>query len=199
MAFTMTMTGNLGVTRALYNVDWAVGYGAPCHQVDTMLVQALLHIFYYEQGAVYREGMETSSHTPMPPPPGYSSIAIDGYIGPATQAHIDSFQEGLRTLGWIKNVDHRFDPMREVPYGLSTIQKEHYALFKLNQSCNNSDVIYGSSFFRDLRWREDMPISLRSALKTEKKRAAQYSGGGAQSSPAVKMAGGGGSAAYKQA
>ena len=199
MAFTMTMTALSGVTRALYNVDWAVGYGAPCHQIDTMLVQALMHIFYYEQGAVFRESMEPSSHTPLPPPAGYSSIAIDGYIGPATQAHIDAFQEGLRTLGWMKNVDHRFDPMREVPYGQSTIQKQYYAIFKLNQSCNNADVIYGTKLFQDLRWRGDMPIALRNALKTEKKLAAQYSGAGAQSSPAMKMAGGGGSAAFKQA
>lgn len=197
MAFTMTMMGLSGVTRALYNVDWAVGYGAPCHKVDTMLVQALMHIFYYEQGAIYREGMETSSHTPMPPPPGYSSIAIDGYIGPATQAHIDAFQDGLRMLGWKKSVDHRFDPMREVPYGESTIQKEYYAIFKLNQSCNNADVVSGTKYFHDLRWREDMPITLRNALKTEKKLAAQYSGGGAQSSPARKTTGGG-SAAFKQ-
>lgn len=196
MAFTMMFQGKT-VERAFYNVDWAVGYGAPSHKIDTMLVQALMHIFFYEQGGMHFP-TSNGGRIQMSPPVGQSSIAIDGILGPATQAHIDTFQDNLRRTGWPMQVDHRVDPTRETP--VATIQKERYSIFLLNRSCNNNDVVDGTRFFMDLRWREDMPIALRSALRTTKKLAAQYAGGGgAQSSPAMKMAGGGGHpAAVKQ-
>lgn len=195
MAFTMIFQGQT-VERAFYNVDWAVGYGAPSHKIDTMLVQALMHIFYYEQGGMHFP-TSTGARVRTDPPAGQSSIAIDGILGPATQAHIDTFQDNLRALGWAMRVDHRMDPTRENP--VATIQHERYSIFLLNRSCNNNDVVDGTQFFMNLRWREDMPLSLRSALRTTKKLAAQYASGGAHSSPAMKMAGGGGSAAFKQA
>ena len=184
MAFTMMFQGK-AAERAFYNVDWGVGYGAPSHKIDTMLVQALMHVFYYEQeGVLY----PTNNAAPIKtnPPLAQSSISIDGILGPATQAHIDTFQDNLRAAGWAMRVDHRMDPTRESP--VATIQKELYSIFLLNRSCNNNDVMNGTQFFMNLRWREDMPISLRSALRTTKKLAAQYSGGGGGHPAAIKHA-----------
>ncbi|MGB3069924.1 MAG: peptidoglycan-binding protein [Ottowia sp.] len=172
MAFTLTALNSAGATRLFYNVDWAVGYGAPSHKVDTMLVQALMQIFYYEQGGKYQSTV--SNPIQLAPPAGYSSIEVDGLLGPATRAHIDTFQGSMCLHGWMLRVDHRMDPMRENPRAKSTIQQRLYALGLLNMACNNNDLTDGTQFFLGLRWREDMPAPLISALKTEKKMPDQY-------------------------
>ena len=174
MAFTQMEARSDGSGRPTYNIDRAVGYGAPCNRTDTMLVQALFHIFFYEQ-----EGCFTANHAEsgyyFTPPAGYSSIAIDGYIGPATRSHIAAFQQGLAQLGHLNRVDHRLDPMRESVYKRSTITRVHYTLAWLNVTCANRAHQQGQKpAYDNLGQREDMPMQLRNALKTRKQLADQY-------------------------
>lgn len=156
---------------AAYNIDWAVGWGAPSHKVDTMLVQALMHVFYYElKGeAQFKSGVRIH----MQPPPGRTSIAIDGILGPGTRAHIDQFQYDLCRFGLLNRVDHRIDPMRETVATLSTITRETYTLSQLNQMCRGTDVTNGTNY-TELPPRQDMPLELRAALLTVKTVANQY-------------------------
>ncbi|MGB3069923.1 MAG: peptidoglycan-binding protein [Ottowia sp.] len=172
MAFTyMTAEGDFN-----YNVDWAVGgSGAPSHKIDTMLVQAMMHVFYYEQGGmVVPTPWESLDRVRFDPPAGQTSIAIDGVIGPITRAHIDTFQDSLRKMGWKMKVDHRMDPFRGGEDPLSFKQRQGYSLGRLGGACKFNDSLDGTGFYLNLRWREDMPATLRAALKTEKMKADQY-------------------------
>lgn len=158
-----------------YNIDWAVGNGAPCNRVDTMLVQALFHIFFYEQdGRFTRDWADPESGYYFTRPAGHDSIDIDGFIGPATRAHIAAFQQGLKELSLLDTIDYRLDPMRQSVNTMTTRTQVHYSIAWLNATCKNTAYQARNPQYDGLTEREDMPMQLRSALKTVKGLANQY-------------------------
>lgn len=171
MAFTQRQPGT---SVDVYNIDRAVGYGAPCHKVDTMLVQALLHIFFYEQDGRFTPSYTESGHD-FTAPAGHESVEVDGFIGPATRAHIRAFQQGLAEDGRLDFIDVRMDPMRESVYTMTTRTHAHYTIAWLNASLANRVYQTGDySQYTGLPHREDLPIQLRNALKTRKTLPDQY-------------------------
>ncbi|AMM25116.1 hypothetical protein [Variovorax sp. PAMC 28711] len=112
MAHTLVYYNDGQAPSRRYNVDKPVGRSWQSRNLrdDTMLVQALLRIFYYELGG------KTDLGVNFDPPPGSSSagnLKVDGYHGPATQSHIERFLDQLGkaepALG--RRNDHAFDPM----------------------------------------------------------------------------------------
>jgi hypothetical protein len=67
--------------RVFYDVEAAVGRGAPNKRDDLLLVQFFLRV-----------AMENAD-SPGYMPPGQTQIDIDGHYGPQTQAYIDFFQQ----------------------------------------------------------------------------------------------------------
>ncbi|MEO7242129.1 MAG: peptidoglycan-binding protein [Variovorax sp.] len=146
----------------IYNTDWAVGQGGSNGREDTMLVQALFHILYYED-----------VDTGCTPPAGSTGIAVDGWYGPATQRHINHWQSQMRSDGENVLCDGVMDPFRGQKEA-STISKTRYALELLNNACHNACKDEGKTNFLNLPNRQDIPVELRNALKTVKTTAAKY-------------------------
>lgn len=117
-----------------YNVDAPVGlsWQSQNRRDDTMLVQALLRIFYYELGG------KTDLGVNFDPPPGFTSVSdltVDGLRGPVTQRHIDRFldQMGKADASSGRRNDHALDPMdRMVIRGKVAF---NVALMDLNDFC----------------------------------------------------------------
>jgi len=166
MAFTMTFKGKTsGTLHKIYNVDWSVGKIGSNIQEDVMLVQALFRIFYYE--------LMGFTDAEFEPPPGEPVIVVDGWIGPATHRHIVHFQRQMVASGRKVLQDGIFDPFRALEQ-VSTISKTRYALELLNNGCANYCTKNGVDYYTNLPNRTDMPLALRSALKTVKTTANKY-------------------------
>lgn len=132
MAFTQSFSSikHPGQIHSSYNVDWGVGRSGSNGREDTMLVQAMFRMYYWEI---------TDYDYDLNPPPGETEqIEIDGWYGPATQKYIDYSQRKMfaddpgATL-----VDGVMDPYRESPWAESKISHTRYALGKLVAKCRN--------------------------------------------------------------
>lgn len=165
MAFTTPFISLGGKSLIAYNIDWSVGRIGSNTREDVMLVQALFKIFYYELVG-------------YDPPPGSTTIVVDGRYGPITQTHITHFQQQAIEDGKKVQADGIFDPFRKPGSGaLSPNSKSVYALDLLNNCCavfcerQGMDV---ENNYINLPNRQDMPLSLRNALKRVKKTANKY-------------------------
>lgn len=168
MAFTTTARSQSEGLVSVYNIDWPVGRIGNNIRDDVMLVQALLRIFYYEMLG-FNDGFQ--------PPPGETEvIEVDGYIGPVTRRHIVHFQTQCRERGWVVALDGIFDPYRQQGQQ-STVSKTYYTLEALDTLASNCCKLEGANHYTNLPNRDDMPLLLRSALRTHKPTAAKYSGG----------------------
>jgi hypothetical protein len=115
-----------------YDIDAAVGRSWKSKNMrdDTMLVQSLLRIFYYELGGKTDLGVNFE-----PPAVSTGVLKVDGFIGPQTQGHIEQFLNSMAKSdpapGRIN--DHAFDPLsRMVIHGKNIFLT---ALLNLNDFC----------------------------------------------------------------
>lgn len=156
MCFTTTAETSQGVLLDTFNIDFPVGPGARGGNLtpDIMLVQALFHILYFEHRV-----------PSLPPPPGHTSIEIDGKLGPATARFITHFQQQSRAAGMDVRLDGIFDPFRRQGQ-VSTISKTRYALEFLNINCSGHERRRGTTNYRDLPRRDDMPPNLTTMLSS---------------------------------
>src|SRR5262245_39463901 len=81
MAYRDLNSPDPALDTGFYNVNRAVGKGAPNRRADVMLVQLLLKRYYAKIGAVVPE---------IRSPAG--EMAVDGYYGPITARWIAQFQ-----------------------------------------------------------------------------------------------------------
>lgn len=169
MAFTTSAPSQSEGMIDIYNIDWSVGQVGNNVRDDVMLVQALFRIFYYEM---------LGFNDNFDPPPGETKvIEVDGYAGPATRRHIIHFQTQGVKRGWNLKLDGIFDPFRQ--HGQrSLISRTFYAMDFLNANARNSCKLQGADNYTKLPHREDIPLLLRSALKTHKSTATKYFGDG---------------------
>lgn len=166
MAFMTPITTQSGATDYSYNVDYAVGHWGCNFKEDVMLVQALLRIAYYEVRDGPRQTFE--------PPAGFDTpIAVDGICGPNTTRFIQHYQDQSRSAGQDVLCDGRFDPSRAYTQ-LSSISHTKYSIELLNNHCFHACHAMGVDYYTRLGYREDIPPSLRYALRTCKKMARQY-------------------------
>lgn len=172
MAFSSTLPTRTDLPYTAYNIDWAVGSIGSNIREDVMLVQALLRIFYYE------------SSVAQPPPESTGPITVDGRCGPITRAHIVHFQRLAAEKGYPVHQDGAFDPYRAGGQ-VSTLTKSRYSMELLNNGCYSADKRNSTRFHKDLPIRDDIPVTLRSALKTHKQTAKQYSYAPTQTVPAT--------------
>lgn len=161
MAFSTTLPTRHEQPYTAYNVDWAVGAIGSNMREDVMLVQALLRIVYYESLVLESPAESTGS------------IAVDGLCGPITRAHIVHFQRQAAERGYPVHQDGSFDPFR-AGGKVSRLTSSRYCMELLNNGCYSADKENGTRFHKDLPLRDDIPVALRAALKTQKTEARQY-------------------------
>lgn len=104
-----------------YNLELAVGPGAPNQRADVMLVQYFLRELYAHPDFIADR------------PAGV--MTIDGRFGPVTALWIDQFQKRLKKRGLSVLNDGRVDPARgELLFSKGSISSERYTIWHLNLS-----------------------------------------------------------------
>lgn len=103
--------------RLFYNVDKAVGPGAPNLRPDVLLVQYFLREIFKKT-------------TTVGPFPG-GEVSVDGNPGPQTFSAIVHFQKELRKQGTPVAVDGRVDPVLDERVA-GSISGTHYTILFLN-------------------------------------------------------------------
>jgi hypothetical protein len=162
MAFVTTFVSTKdGQSSDAYNIDFSVGPGVRGNlPEDIMLVQALLRIMHFEVS------------NPVEPPPGDSSIAVDGKLGPQTIRFILNAQRKAKAAGIKVLLDGTFDPFRTQGQ-FSTVAKVRYVFEVVNDTafglCKND----GRDNYTALPGRDDIPPELVAALKGPSRKLAR--------------------------
>jgi hypothetical protein len=105
----------------LYNIDQAVGPGAPNRRTDVMLVQFFLREIYAHPDFVAVK------------PPG--TMQVDGLFGSTTATWIDAWQKLLKTRGKPVIADGRVDPVSSDSWDARTGNGgKRYSFWHLNSS-----------------------------------------------------------------
>ena len=171
MAFTNTFVSNkTQQLNTTYNLDWPVGRLGTNMSEDVMLVQALSNMLYWELKGLTADAGLTA-------PPGETApLTVDGIMGPFTQKYISNFQSQLMARGVSSSCDGTFDPARQY-YALTSRTHEKYQIKVLNDLCFWTCSSRGMRNYDNLAAREDIPIQLRSALRTVKATARKYQHG----------------------
>ena len=153
MAFVTTFVSTKdGLSSNAYNIDFSVGPGARGNlPEDIMLVQAILRIVHFEVSK------------PVKPPPGDSSIEVDGQLGPQTIRFILNAQRRAKASNIKVLLDGVFDPFRAQGQ-LSTIAKVRYVFEVLNDTAFVLCKQDGIDNYNNLPSRQDIPAALRAAL-----------------------------------
>jgi hypothetical protein len=104
-----------------YNLDQAVGPGAPNQRTDVLLVQFFL-----------RELFKQPDLLPDKPP---GDLAVDGIFGPVTAQWINRYQKQLLRKGFSVQADGRVDPAQgELAFSKGSISHKRYTIWHMNQS-----------------------------------------------------------------
>jgi hypothetical protein len=149
MAFRDRVQRTDGDPFDFYNVDMAVGPGAPNVEADVMLVQFLLKHFF--------EMADRKAQAPR------GRMKVDGIVGPITLRWITAFQERMRRQGIPMATDGRIDKARGE---MSSISKTVYTILVL---CGqyDSDLEFGGnppSRYHELDKELDCPPALAAAV-----------------------------------
>ena len=159
MAHTVNFKGQQsGAAFVSYNIGKSVGATGINIPVDVKLVQALLRLIYHEIGALV-------------PPPAFADrgpIAVDGLVGPMTRAYILDFKNFMRTHGQPTIADGKIDPFIVPQSGVLTPHShQKYVMVQLNDSASvQSEKAGKGELFTGLPQRQDIPVDLRTALRT---------------------------------
>jgi hypothetical protein len=160
MAFVTNLQAG-GNEFTAYNIDFSVGPGARGNlPEDIMLVQALLRIVHFEIS------------NPLPPPPGETSIDVDGVLGRQTRDFIRNAQALAKKTGEPILLDGIFDPFRHFDER-STISKTRYVFELINLVARLRCKDDGIDNFEGLPDRTDIPSELAGALSTPRRENAR--------------------------
>jgi hypothetical protein len=154
MAFVTTfISSETGLPGNVYNIDFSVGPGARGNLPDDiMLVQAMFRIVHFEVSNA------------LAPPPGETSIAVDGKLGPQTIRFILNAQRQAKAAGIPVLLDGIFDPFRSQGQ-LSTIAKVRYVFELWNNTGHKKCEQDGIDNYSGLPMRDDIPPELVAALR----------------------------------
>ncbi|CAN5468578.1 hypothetical protein BH10PSE18_BH10PSE18_30670 [soil metagenome] len=157
MAYQLEWTGRkTGHKYLYYNLTHPVGLSAGSTDDDTMLIQALFRVIFYEVRAIA-------------PPSGLDGIAVDGKCGNITQTHMRAYKQWMRRNGMPTVADGKIDPIEGNPNEASTpLHHDRYVLETLNYQSITECEKKGLAKRRDFHSapREDIPEPLFKALQT---------------------------------